>query len=481
MSRTKHLSSVLLGALLGTMVGCSAEPSQVLSPDQASAPAARSGPAGPSLPLRHILEEEDEEPGVFTETGMAGDPVAGKQFFNQALTLQPNASNGLTKAIVSNGRSCATCHIAEDLFSLTPKNASRRPSSDPLITGLMADADPDVAPGTPEFEALRSLMLTHLRRHGLIRIVLPNPNYDPKRGNVADNPQYLRQFRSVPTNMNVATGIEVEGELSENGREVGEADLFTMWDAREESLENQASSASLGHAQVRFVDGSADARKQLDRKIALDIAAFQRSVTAIPATGLNPPFVPVKDPAFEEFGEPLEQTPLMPRLGDGFDYAAIKDQWLPDMPPLSKFSSRQAAGFRTFVGTPQKPGCIVCHNMPVTLAGGVELSETAMVSEENKLGLPMQTLRLWDEESQAFETVTTPDPGLAGITGKLDDLNKFKISQLRGTSKMARYFHDNHERDLDGVIVHYADAFPELFGDLTLAQRQDLKTFLQML
>jgi hypothetical protein len=325
-------------------------------------------------------------------------------------------------------------------------------------------------------------MHKQLRLNALIRIVVENPNYDPSRGNAADNPKYLRQFRSVPTNVNVATGMAVETELSSRGREVGELDAFTMWDAREESLEDQASSASLGHAQVKFVQGGGDPRNQLDVKIAKDIAAFQRSVTAIPATGLNPAFIPPKDPEFEELEEPLDNMALLPKTASGdFDLKAIKDQWLPDMKPLKLFTAQQAAGLRVFVGTPQKPGCVVCHNMPVTLAGGTELSEDAGVSQENKLGLPLQTLRLWDEESGTFETVTTADPGIAGITGKLDDLNKFKISQLRGAAKMARYFHDNHERTLDGVIDHYSDTFPDLFGDLTRKERHDLKMFLEMI
>lgn len=480
MSRTKSLPCVLLVALVGTLAGCGGDRSSTGPITQADAPATPSRPSV-STPLRHILEE-DEEPGFFTETGMVGNPVTGRQFFMKPLDLQPARSNGLSKAIVSNGRSCATCHITEDLFSLTPQNAGRRRGSDPLITGLMADADPDVAPGTPQFEALRASMLHQLRRNALIRIVLPNPNYDPSLGDAADNPKFLRQFRSVPTNVNVATGMAVATELTSRGHEVGDAEAFTMWDAREESLEDQASSASLGHAQVRFVRGGGDLRAALDEKIAKDIAAFQRTVTAIPATGDNPPFIPEKDPAFEELDEPLDNMALLPKTPDGqFDYQAVKNEWLPDMPALSRFSARQAAGFRAFVGTPQKPGCIVCHNMPVTLAGGTELSENANVSEENKLNLPLQTLRLWDEETNTFETVTTADPGIAGVTGKLDDLNKFKISQLRGTARMARYFHDNHERDLDGVIEHYADAFPDLFGDLNQAQRQDLKAFLQML
>jgi cytochrome c peroxidase len=50
--------------------------------------------------------------------------------------------------------------------------------------------------------------------------------------------------------------------------------------------------------------------------------------------------------------------------------------------------------------------------------------------------------------------VSSPDPGRALMTGKLDDLDAFKISPLRGIRRTAPYFHDNSAKTLEEVASH---------------------------
>jgi cytochrome c peroxidase len=171
----------------------------------------------------------------------------------------------------------------------------------------------------------------------------------------------------------------------------------------------------------------------------------------------------------------------------------------------------QKRGMAVFTGTPQHPACIVCHNAPETLAGGTRLFASDNIGEENvqlrlhapdaatkalmtEFGygfeagendmvqkLPMQTIRL-KNASGGYEEVTAQDFGLAGQTGLLKDLHQYKIPQLRNVKTYTRFFHDNYdETELSGVVPHYRDAFPGIFGTLTDADRDDLVEFLKAL
>ena len=57
-----------------------------------------------------------------------------------------------------------------------------------------------------------------------------------------------------------------------------------------------------------------------------------------------------------------------------------------------------------------------------------------------------------------FQFVTTSDPGRLLLTGQPADLGVMDITQLRGISKTAPYFHNNSAATLEEVLDHY-DAF----------------------
>ena len=60
---------------------------------------------------------------------------------------------------------------------------------------------------------------------------------------------------------------------------------------------------------------------------------------------------------------------------------------------------------------------------------------------------------------------SSPDPGRALVTGIVDDaitfenLDAFKIPQLRGVRFTAPYFHDNSAKTLEDVAKHYQEFF----------------------
>jgi cytochrome c peroxidase len=481
MHRTRILPAVLAGALLAAVAGCATTGSQ----PSATTPQPGKGPvqaaANPHMGTTYSLL-------AFTATGSMGNPYNGQLLFNNAV------SKAFPGALTSNNRSCASCHVAGDAFGLAAKTANARPASDPLIAALLADGDPDVDFATPEGQKLEAIMLDQLRKVGFIRIVLPNPNYDAAMGPSDDNPPFIKTFRSVPTVFNSALGPFDSFDTSAGGT----FKAFTMWDGREISLERQAGSATIGHAQTVLTNNpTGDVRAFLDaKKVTNDIAAFEKKMLSMPQSLATIGWeMPVRNTALD--GTIYEGAPK-------FTLATVKDKFFKT---VNLTTEAQKRGMRVFTGTPQKPACIVCHNMPETLAGGTELFEDARISEENThprlqapdaytreimeefgftfLGdgtvqkLPVQKLRLKKSDG-SYETVYTPDPGLAGQTGMYDDLHKFKTSQLRGIKNANRFFHDNHERELSGVVHHYMQQFPELFP-FTPSEENDLLEFLKAL
>jgi len=59
----------------------------------------------------------------------------------------------------------------------------------------------------------------------------------------------------------------------------------------------------------------------------------------------------------------------------------------------------------------------------------------------------------------AFQFVTTSDPGRLLLTGQPADLGVMDITQLRGISRTAPYFHNNSAATLEEVLDHYNALF----------------------
>jgi cytochrome c peroxidase len=58
-----------------------------------------------------------------------------------------------------------------------------------------------------------------------------------------------------------------------------------------------------------------------------------------------------------------------------------------------------------------------------------------------------------------FQFLTTSDPGRLLLTGQPADIGVMDITQLRGISKTAPYFHNNSAATLEDVIDHYVAVF----------------------
>jgi cytochrome c peroxidase len=92
-------------------------------------------------------------------------------------------------------------------------------------------------------------------------------------------------------------------------------------------------------------------------------------------------------------------------------------------------------------------------------------------------------------------TISSPDPGRALVTGVstdtvidglpiFDNVNAFKIPQLRGIRHTAPYFHDNSAKSLEDVAAHYTLFFAIVTGGgliLTEQDQADMVAFMKLL
>ena len=117
--------------------------------------------------------------------------------------------------------------------------------------------------------------------------------------------------------------------------------------------------------------------------------------------------------------------------------------------------------FGTFAAAPGGgEGALLATPRPL---GGLDVS-----------GLPLYTL----QHHQTGETVTVTDPGRALITGKWEDIGKFKGPILRGVAGRAPCFHNGSAPALDGVVNCYDVRF---HIGLTAQETADLVAFLRSL
>jgi cytochrome c peroxidase len=304
-----------------------------------------------------------------------------------------------------NGRSCATCHVPEEAFQLTPAHVEARfqalaqrrlthpTADDPLFRSVDADD------GADDF--------TTLRTHALVRVFIQLPtdaNGEKLVWPVSDpNATVVAVWRSTPTVMNTAFTAPYQ------------------LDGRQSSLPGQALGALFNHAEIT--------REPRDRFLD-DIAAFEIAQFSSPA---------VRALAFA-----LERGQVPPQTD----------------PPLNALEMRGKTLFERH--------CTNCHGGPSQtvplpiLAPGIHNIHISKPIPPFGADLPFPpspiTPRLWAFKvpgQAAPAIVASTDPGQALLTGNIAHLNFFDIPTLYGISQTAPYFHDNSAKTLEDVILHY--------------------------
>jgi cytochrome c peroxidase len=418
----------------------------------------------------------------------------------------------------SNGRSCATCHVPEDGFTLTPARVARLLETnpdDPLFNAIDAD-DPGA----------EALTFEHLKK-GLVRVVLTLPdNMDliDDAGNVTTPPdRSLFVWRGVPSIADAA----LSGPYQLDGRVA--------------TLEEQAQAAITGHSQ-----GGEIARSELQRIAAFERAVFSspraRSVAVQLERGVAAQDIPDAEDELdlsitETRGRQVYQA-VCEACHGGANKATIVDREIHDL-AFPALRSDGTVLYRVPASEPPSPELAPRPDNEFINIGSamenhlVQIGATEHESFTKDLSFPRYRFRFYADASRTtmvaelppalpaedpfgftidgdgnpvtgpnfFPQAFTTDPGRALITGSPDDFEAFDIPTLRGIGRTAPYWHNGISETLEGVVDLYSDHLlskfpslrlpgekePDADGDigpeeaLTAEQRSDLVAFLKRL
>ena len=425
-----------------------------------------------------------EEPGEAAAT--SSQPLTGSEMleprkndFGSAQTATPSGTidpeNAFFRSLGTNGRSCGSCHVAEEGWSIGPAGLKKRFDAtdglDPVF--LRSDgADSPVAPTSTVDE--RRAASSNLLTRGTIRVGLPKtrptPTWDIEVEPIAD-----------PRNSNALS--VVNGQVSFFRRPLSVANLRFVaavnWDGRNTpdlanmrpGLLNQSNGATTGHAQGAPLSDATRA-EIVDFELGLHTAQVKQreagNLTSAYALGGPGPLL------VQSFAIGVSSAPNVFTI-----YSAWDDR--DDNGGRNRARADVAAGQRVFnekkFGTNGDRTCSGCHDVANVGSGSRFAFFDVGVSDARRWNgnVPLYRVR---QKSNPANVVDTTDPGRAMITGQWADVNKFKVPGLRGLAARAPYFHDGSAATVADVVSHYEARFSIHFeGD----EKRQLVTFLESL
>jgi cytochrome c peroxidase len=389
-------------------------------------------------------EAEDGALGTSAQA-LLGPVVDGRYAFDHAL---PG----------TNGRSCATCHVASEHRALVPANVEARFESDPfdpLFNRL--DADDPTAP-IPTYE--------HLRKRALVRVtfeIAPNLDVIDEDGNVITNAERtVSLWRGVPTVENTSLTAPYQ------------------YDGRAATLEDQALAALQDHSAIDHDP----APVVLD-----DIAAFEQTVYSSPGVAAvaaaladgtappdpDPPLVPGSDAAagqvlFQNICAACHGGPQ----GNQITIRAAAHELFFQLNADGTVQGTESDGF--FIPT-EATSHFTDDFLPLGIALGAYLRQIPPdqggIFDPTAVPLPHLRIRFYTDGTRTQQLMDLPptppligfnlvpqsfsvDPGRALITGDPYDFEAFDIPQLRGIANTAPYFHDASSATLEDVLDIYS-------------------------
>jgi cytochrome c peroxidase len=350
-----------------------------------------------------------------------------------------------------NGRACSDCHLPSDGFQLSPAAAQARfdalqaarahnpNADDPLFRPVDADDFRVNGESASDF--------SNLIENGLIRVSMPLPPnvrlIDPMTGQPTDETA-VDLWRAVMPIFNVAItgpdgvapiwppgaprvsilGIDPNGPNRQGGYQ---------HDARFATLQEQARGALLAHAQVAV---------ELPERMLDDLAAFQRTLFSSPGSELLATAI---SSGSSTFPDPDPELNELEHQGKAIFNRACAQCHGSTLHPSGSTSDPTLAGIRTIVRY---------HNI---LAACPRPAADGFAPCPPRLARNARTYRITLADG-SFLLVTTSDPGRMLLTGQPADVGIMDVTQLRGISRTAPYFHNNSAATLEEVLDLY-DAF----------------------
>ena len=347
----------------------------------------------------------------------------------------------------TNGRSCATCHIPQEAWSITPGTLQRlfdeTAGKHPVFNRLDAN-HPDMDESTIEARLAKYSMLLSrgvFRRGGAPRAAAEWELIAVDDPHGLANTGLLVQWRRVMPTINFPLGSATVNW--DGGNSVGT-------DQRA-GLVNQANRNVMGAQQ-----GPAAPPQVIAEIVDFETSLFTAQLIALGVGRLD------DDGAR---GGP-EALSTMTKTAGRFD---LFDAWIDDDNPRRAQIARGQELFNI-------RGCGGCHN---SANNGTNINnllfDIGTASEAARTpDLPLYTFR----NRTTLEIRRLTDSGRGNITGLWSDLGLFKTPTLRGLAARAPYFHNGIAATLESVVRFYEDRLGFVFSD---AERADLVAFLNAL
>ena len=435
------------------------------------------------------------------------------------LTGSVDLSGPFFQSLGTNGRSCASCHLPDQAWSISADSVQDRfvatQGRDPIFrTNDGSNCDHSIDVSTLEGRKRAYSLLTS---RGLIRIAVPvpqNAEFEVVRVNNpygCDEMNVLSMYRRpLPsTNLRFISAVMWDGRESSGTQKIT-YESQNPGSILIENLKHQSIGATVGHAQATATPTPQQQQEIVDFELGLftaqsfDFGAgwlFDR-VTSNPTGG---PTALASQKFFIGINDPIDALGLnRPDLGfnpfhDGFtpETFTLFGTWLnlPQTNVVSRARASIARGERLFntksinifgvsglndeLGFSVIPGtCGTCHDSPNvgnhSFPTPLDIGVGDLASSLNLSYLPTIELR----NKITGRVIQTTDPGRALITGKWSDIGKVKGPILRGLAARAPYFHNGSAATLLDAIEFYDRRFGIGF---TTQDKADLVAFLNTL
>jgi cytochrome c peroxidase len=443
-------------------------------------------------------------------------------------------NNAFFQSLGTNGRSCATCHIAGDAFGLSATDIQFRylgsRGRDPLFASVDGANCPSGQPGNP---ADHSLLL----ENGLIRIPITLPASPQFRISVVNDPYGCGIVsdrstgavtvsvyrRPLPT-----TNLTFLSTIMFDGRETIQP--LNVQSSFQQNLVvdlmHQAVDATLTHAQAANPPTTAQQNAIVNFELGLYSAQLYDARAGLLTDGgaqggalnlsqLAPKYDPGindslgKDPSGAAFNpsafslyspwanatagrnEPAYQAQGRRDIAAGEVIFNTHPLTIANVRGLNDNAAIGSPG--SFTGT-----CTSCHDtpnvgdhsfpLPLDIGTGHNLSaETdpqiqAALAQLSFPNVPVYRItgcpNPFNPSSTEPYVIYTTDPGKGLVTGLCSDVNRVKGPVLRGLAARAPYFHNGAARDLNEVVNFYNQRFQM---NLTQEQESQLIAFLNSL
>ena len=441
-------------------------------------------------------------------------------------------SNAFFQPLGTNGRTCATCHQADESMSLELQHIRSRfdqsGGKDPLFAAVDGANCPDAQQDSREAHSL-------LLNNGLIRIGITLPAAtqftisavsDPYGCAITTDPKSGRLLVSVYRRPLPSTSVGFLSAVMWDGRETiaplnneqtFAANLVT-------DLKQQATDAVLTHAEATQPPTDAQLTEIVNLQLGLHTAQVSDDLAALlyQGYGQGGPIALQGQAYYPGINDSLGHDPHGKKFNPkAFD---IYSNWVnekaendPESNPQQRLARAEiAAGEQLFntaplkitavrglndnpdLGNPKEIDgtCTTCHDAPnvgnhsLPLPLDIAVSHSAAqeqdpniaagLAELSQPATPVFLISNCPDPQDPAKTLAfyTSDPGKGLLTGKCVDVNRVKGPILRGVAARAPYFHNGSAADLDQVVNFYNLRFQM---NLTDQQKRELIAFLNSL